>query len=239
VARQLDYTQAHAPHLKAAYVKIVQPFDEFYASVKGGSVATVVEHKAEEGNYRTDGLRVDSTDTDLSFAKQGLDGEKPNGDVEEMRKAASVTTSPSKRMKKDASPAVSDVKRGSSSGNRGRATGTPAGSVRSTRNGATASPNAKSLASASRAQTESEGMSDDEGDLEDADRETVGSLSRKSNNTGRQTTPSRSVKRKRVADASRADVPSSPQKRPTRNNRPRKDIQYEKGDVSRTTHSPL
>lgn len=47
VARALSYTQAHAPHLKSAYVKIVQPFDEFYERVKGAPLASVIDRKTE------------------------------------------------------------------------------------------------------------------------------------------------------------------------------------------------
>lgn len=47
VARAMSYTQAHAPHLKSAYVKIVQPFDQFYEQVKGAPLATVIDRKNE------------------------------------------------------------------------------------------------------------------------------------------------------------------------------------------------
>jgi hypothetical protein len=43
----MSYTQAHAPHLKSAYVKIVQPFDQFYEQVKGAPLATVIDRKNE------------------------------------------------------------------------------------------------------------------------------------------------------------------------------------------------
>jgi hypothetical protein len=48
VARALSYTQAHAPHLKSAYVKIVQPFDDFYERVKGAPLASVMDRKTED-----------------------------------------------------------------------------------------------------------------------------------------------------------------------------------------------
>lgn len=35
VAKTLGYAQPHAPHLKSAYARVIQPFDEFYAHVKG------------------------------------------------------------------------------------------------------------------------------------------------------------------------------------------------------------
>ena len=47
MARALSYTQAHAPHLKSAYVKIVQPFDDFYEKVKGAPLASVIDRKTE------------------------------------------------------------------------------------------------------------------------------------------------------------------------------------------------
>lgn len=52
VARAMSYTQAHAPHIKSAYVKIVQPFDQFYERVKGAPLATVIDLKTE-GELRT------------------------------------------------------------------------------------------------------------------------------------------------------------------------------------------
>ena len=45
----MSYTQAHAPHIKSAYVKIVQPFDQFYERVKGAPLATVIGDLKTEG----------------------------------------------------------------------------------------------------------------------------------------------------------------------------------------------
>lgn len=76
IAKTLGYSYPQTPHVKSAYLKIVQPFDDFYTSVK----ASPMNQRRQSGHNAGSPLTPlpGETDLSLSVSNQPLAG---NGEV--------------------------------------------------------------------------------------------------------------------------------------------------------------